>query len=238
MPQCRSRMTERPLEPGVGVEPRVRVEGAPAVGAARAADLAGPADAADLADIGVAIGIPEPYRTELQDWRERLGDPNATLIIPHVTLLGPTTVSLADLPAIERHLAHTARPNDPFTIRLRGSGTFRPLSPVIFVALVAGEARCATLAAAVRSGPLERPLNFPYHPHVTVAHDIAEDGLDRAYEALADYQAEFDVRGFGLYERGGDLRWRQIRFFPFDQQGDESEPNGDGGRRADIGSRE
>ncbi|WP_052680998.1 MULTISPECIES: 2'-5' RNA ligase family protein [unclassified Frankia] len=216
-------MTERSLEPGAVV---------------RAADPARPVDAVDLADIGVAIGIPEPYRTELQDWRERLGDPNAALIVPHVTLLGPTTVRLADLPAIERHLAHIAPPNAPFTIRLQGSGTFRPLSPVVFVALVAGAARCATLAAAVRSGPLDRPLNFAYHPHVTVAHDIAEDGLDRAYEALADYQAQFEVRGFGLYERGADLRWRQLRFYPFGQQGDESEPNGDGGRRAGLGSQE
>ena len=35
-------------------------------------------------DIGVAIGIPEPFGQELQDWRERLGDPNASRIVPHV----------------------------------------------------------------------------------------------------------------------------------------------------------
>ncbi|MCU1592676.1 MAG: putative secreted protein, partial [Frankiales bacterium] len=33
-------------------------------------------------DIGVAIGIPEPYTSELQGWRERLGDPNASGIPP------------------------------------------------------------------------------------------------------------------------------------------------------------
>ncbi|MCK9896894.1 2'-5' RNA ligase family protein [Frankia sp. AgB32] len=210
---------------------------APVTGPARVTDPDRPEDVADLADIGVAIGIPEPYRTQLQDWRERLGDPNASLIVPHVTLLGPTTVRLTDLPAIEAHLSRAAGPNDPFTIRLAGSGTFRPLSPVVFVALVAGAARCAELAAAVRSGPLDRPLTFAYHPHVTVAHDIPEDGLDNAYEALADYSAQFDVRGFGLYERGADLRWRQLRFFPFGRPGDAPRSAG-GGHRAGVGSQE
>ncbi len=210
---------------------------APVTAPARAADPDGTEDVGELADIGVAIGIPEPYRTQLQDWRERLGDPNASLIVPHVTLLGPTTVRMADLPAIEAHLSRAAVPNDFFTIRLAGSGTFRPLSPVVFVALVAGAARCARLAAAVRSGPLERPLTFAYHPHVTVAHDISEDGLDNAYEALSDYSAEFDVRGFGLYERGPDLRWRQLRFFPFGRSGDAPRSAG-GGHRAGIGSQE
>jgi len=219
----RSRMAERPggravptREPDYAADATFAGLPSPVPGPVpRAGDPAGLADAVGLADIGVAIGIPEPYRTQLQDWRERLGDPNASLIVPHVTLLGPTTVRLVDLPAIEHHLARAAEPNDPFTIRLCGAGTFRPLSPVVFVALVAGAARCAALAAAVRSGPLDRPLAFAYHPHVTVAHDIAEDGLDRAYEELADYQAQFDVRGFGLYERGADLRWRELRFFPF-----------------------
>ncbi|MCL9757737.1 2'-5' RNA ligase family protein [Frankia sp. AiPa1] len=201
---------------------------------ARAADPWRTAGGADLADIGVAIGIPEPYRGQLQDWRERLGDPNAALIVPHVTLLGPTTVRLADLPAIENHLSRAAAPHDPFAIWLHGSGTFRPLSPVVFVALVAGAAPCAALAAAVRSGPLERPLAFAYHPHVTVAHDISEDGLDRAYAELADYQARFEVRGFGLYQRDIDLRWRELRFFPFGTAGNRTRTTGDGGRTAEA----
>lgn len=187
----------------------------------RAADPFRTSEAAGLADIGVAIGIPEPYRTQLQDWRERLGDPNAALIVPHVTLLGPTTVRVADLPAIETHLARAAGTPEPFTILLRGSGTFRPLSPVVFVAVVAGATQCASLAAAVRSGPLERPLTFDYHPHVTVAHDIPADGLDRAYAALAEYQARFEVCGFGLYRRGADQRWRPLRFFAFGAPGTE-----------------
>jgi 2'-5' RNA ligase len=166
-------------------------------------------------DIGVAIGIPEPFRAELQGWRERLGDPNAPLIIPHVTLLGPTVILDRELPAIEGHLAAVAADGVPFHIRLRGSGSFRPLSPVVFVTLAMGISCCTALEAGVRSGPLERPLRFAYHPHVTVAHDIDDDRLDRAAQELAGYRAEFDVPGFTLYDRGDDQVWRELRFFPF-----------------------
>lgn len=166
-------------------------------------------------DIGVAIGIPEPFRTELQLWRERLGDPNAGLIVPHITLLGPTEVTESELPRIERHLTNVARASDPFVIHLRGSGTFRPLSPVVFVALAMGSSCCEILEKAVRTGPLDRPLKFPYHPHVTVAHDVPREALDRAFELLADYRAQFEVTGFGLYERDADNAWYELRFFPF-----------------------
>lgn len=171
--------------------------------------------AASGRDIGVAIGIPEPFGSELQAWRERLGDPNALFIVPHVTLLAPTAVPDDQLGEITDHLAEVAAGRTPFRIRLRGSGTFRPLSPVVFVALAMGISSCEVLQAAVRSGPLARPLRFGYHPHVTVAHDIDEEGLDRAGEALADYEASFDVDGFGLYERGDDQMWRELCHFQF-----------------------
>jgi 2'-5' RNA ligase len=166
-------------------------------------------------DIGVAIAIPEPFRTELQTWRERLGDPNATHIVPHVTLLGPSPIPAADLPAVERHLERVAATFSPFRIELKGSGTFRPLSPVVFVALALGISSCEVLEEAVRSGPLLRPPRFAYHPHVTVAHDIDDEALDRAFEALADYAAAFEVGGFSLFERGDDHVWRVLRRFAF-----------------------
>ena len=93
-------------------------------------------------DIGVAIGIPEPYGRELQGWRERLGDPNAKRIVPHVTLLPPTSVDPAALPAIEEHLRRVAAAESTFEIRLRGAATFLPESPVVFVPMVQGISEC------------------------------------------------------------------------------------------------
>lgn len=166
-------------------------------------------------DIGVAIGIPEPYTTELQGWRERLGDPNAADIPPHVTLLPPTALGTEDLAKVEEHLRLVAERHESFVMHLRGSGTFRPISPVVFVPLVQGIGECERLEAAVRSGPLAREVRFPYHPHVTVAHDVAGDLLDRAFDDVASYDARFRVWGFSLFEKGREGVWRPQRDFLF-----------------------
>ena len=166
-------------------------------------------------DIGVAIGIPEPYGRELQGWREQLGDPNAKRIVPHVTLLPPTPVQPRLLPAIEEHLRQVAVGETGFEIRLRGSATFLPVSPVVFVPLVQGISECERLEAKVRSGPLARDVRFPYHPHVTVAHDRPDDALRRAIEEVRAYEACFRVWGFTLFELDVDGTWRPQRDFVF-----------------------
>jgi 2'-5' RNA ligase len=166
-------------------------------------------------DIGVAIGIPEPFGAELQGWRERLGDPNATRIVPHVTLLPPTPVAPEALPDIEEHLRLVATRVRQFGIRLRGSATFLPVSSVVFVPLVQGIAECEQLEEKVRSGPLYRDIGYAYHPHVTVAHDLPDDALYRAWTALSAYDASFQVFGFTLFEQGPDLVWRPQRDFTF-----------------------
>ena len=168
-----------------------------------------------LRQFGVSFGLPEPYTSELQAFRERLGDPNAADIPPHVTLLGPTMLETEQLDPVEEHLRQVAERFAPFFMHLRGSGTFRPISPVVFVPLVQGISECEQVEAAVRSGPLMRDASFPYHPHVTVAHDVAEHLLDEGFELLASYDARFRVWGFTLFEKGEDGVWRPQRDFPF-----------------------
>ncbi|MDT0450628.1 2'-5' RNA ligase family protein [Streptomyces hesseae] len=171
--------------------------------------------------LGVSIAVPEPYGSFLQKRREGFGDPHAHGIPTHVTLLPPTEVEVSSLPAIERHLAEVAAAGRPFRMRLSGTGTFRPLSPVVYVNVVEGSAACAWLQKRVRdaSGPVARELQFPYHPHVTVAHGIAEEAMDRAFAELADYEAEWTIEGFALYEQGEDGIWRLERDFPFGTDG-------------------
>ncbi|MFH8795522.1 2'-5' RNA ligase family protein [Streptomyces sp. NPDC017941] len=167
--------------------------------------------------IGVSIAVPEPHGSLLQELRAGFGDPAAHGIPTHVTLLPPTEVDSGALPAIEQHLAAVAAACRPFPMRLSGTGTFRPLSPVVFVQVVEGGSACSWLQERVRdsSGPLVRELQFPYHPHVTVAHGIAEEAMDRAFEELAGYEAAWPCTGFALYEQGPDAVWRKLREFPF-----------------------
>ena len=158
--------------------------------------------------IGVAIPVPDPIGPELERWRASFGDPQAGSVPAHITLLPPTGVDEADLPAIEEHLAQAASLVPAFDIQLRGTGTFRPVSPVVFAALAAGIAGCETLERRVRSGVLDRDVEFPYHPHVTVAHDLPDHVLDEAYEALADLRAAWRCEQFALYVHDPlDGRW-------------------------------
>jgi 2'-5' RNA ligase len=167
--------------------------------------------------IGVSIAVPEPHGSLLQERRAGFGDPAAPGIPTHVTLLPPTEIDAAELPAIEAHLTAVAAAGRPFPMRLSGTGTFRPVSPVVYVRVAEGAEECSWLQQRVRdaSGPVTRELQFPYHPHVTVAHGIDDAAMDRAFSELAGFEAEWPCAGFALYEQGADGVWRKLREFPF-----------------------
>jgi 2'-5' RNA ligase len=164
--------------------------------------------------IGVALAIPEPWATQLQDYRTALGDETATRIPTHITLVPPTEVADDDLAGIDDHLLTTAAGFSAFDVHLRGTGTFRPVSPVVFVMLAEGIAGCEQLAKAVRRGPLEVPLQFPYHPHVTIAHHLPDEALDRAFEELAGFECVFPADEFHLYRHEDSAGWRPSRDYP------------------------
>jgi 2'-5' RNA ligase len=164
--------------------------------------------------IGVAVAVPEPFGSDLQRRRGSFGDPLAGRIPTHITLMPPTEVDDLTYAAFEAHLAGVARSVEPFEVLLRGTGTFRPVSPVVFVQVARGISECEQLEEAVRMGPVERELEFSYHPHVTVAHHVSDHALEVAFEALAGYTATFPVRSIALYRHGADDVWRTVRTFP------------------------
>ncbi|HEX4429011.1 MAG TPA: 2'-5' RNA ligase family protein [Frankiaceae bacterium] len=185
--------------------------------------MSGPASGPESGrSVGVTIELPEPYGSELAAWRARLGDPSAEKIPPHITLLPPTAAAGDVLAKFVDHLTGVAAAHQPFRVRLLGTGTFRPVSPVVFVVVVEGAEGCAEVQADVRAGPIARELHFPYHPHVTVAHDLPEPQLDFALTALADYEAEFEAQGFALFERDRDGYWHPGREFRFGHPGSDS----------------
>jgi len=165
--------------------------------------------------IGVAIDIPQPWGAELTRRRAEAGDPAAAYVPAHITLLGPTDVVEAHLLAVEAHLEAVAAAHPPYPVHLRGTGTFRPVTDVVFVAVAAGVGECELLAEAITAAEgLSRDARFPYHPHVTVAQDVPGDALDQVYGDLAGFEARFDVNGFTLFWHTGEGRWRPRRDFP------------------------
>jgi 2'-5' RNA ligase len=168
----------------------------------------------DTSVLGVVVAVPEPWAQLLTDWRAKVGDAQAALVPPHVTLLPPTGVPAGDRPAITAHLAEVARAHAPFDMHLSGTGTFQPVSDVVFVTVARGIGNCELLANDVRSGPLHRELSYPYHPHVTVAHDVPPDMLELAYSGLADLSAEFRVETFTEFEQTPGGAWTVAREYP------------------------
>ena len=164
--------------------------------------------------VGVAIRIPPPWAGILDAVRASSGDPLARFIPAHLTLLGPTEVAAGHVEVVQAGLAEVATRHAPFAIHLRGTGTFRPVTEVVFVAVAAGISECERLAGDVRRGPLTRQLHYPYHPHVTVAQDVPPAALDAVFADLADFSAIFHVGAFTLFSHGGEGPWRPRRDFP------------------------
>lgn len=156
--------------------------------------------------LGIVIGVPEPMATELRRARASFGDPLAAVIPAHITVV--TTTETDDWAASAAHVRRVARNHAPFEVSLRGTETFRPVSPVVYLRLDEGFDECTALHQEMQSGPLARDLPFPYHPHVTVAHDVSDAGMDSAMHTLRDYDARFTVNTIGLYEHDESGIWK------------------------------
>jgi 2'-5' RNA ligase len=163
--------------------------------------------------IGVSLAVPEPWGSRLQEFRVTNGDAQGATIPTHITLVPPVEVGAERMGDVERHLAVVAADTSSYAVHLRGSGTFRPVSPVVFVNLVEGISQTEQLAKACRRGPLALDLDFPYHPHVTVAHLDDQVLLDRAFDGLVGFDCAFVVAAFHLYVHDPDRGWKATRDF-------------------------
>ena len=160
--------------------------------------------------VGVALPVPDPWGRVLREARLGYGEDRAAHIPTHVTLLPPTEVEVGKVDQFRGHLADVAAAHCPFEVVLRGTGTFRPVSQVVYVQVAQGVGPCEQLERSVRRGPVSPSVAFPYHPHVTVAHDLPEVVLDRAFAELADFTCRFIATQFRMYLHHGDQVWRSV----------------------------
>lgn len=163
--------------------------------------------------LGVAIEIPEPFGSAIDT--ARLGyEPSMGRMPAHITLLPPVDVDTDVLPSVIDHLAAVAVRLEPFEVELHGTGTFQPVSPVVFIALSRGISSCERAEALVRADMLAVDSRFPYHPHVTLAHDVSDELLARAFEDFTDFRARFTVSQMHLF-RLLDDGWHSVQAFAF-----------------------
>ncbi|MHB1064354.1 MAG: 2'-5' RNA ligase family protein [Georgenia sp.] len=168
----------------------------------------------DQVRIGVTLKIPEPYSAYIQAVRARMRDPLAHLIPPHITLLPPTVIEPDQVDDVVAHLHDVAARHGPFVVAMRGTDTFRPVSPVVFVRVEQGLEECAALEQEVRAGLLAQDLHFPYVPHITLAHEVEDARLDEAARLMADFHGTYAAGSMRLYEHGDDGMWRVIARAP------------------------
>lgn len=177
----------------------------------------------DRLTIGVVVDLPEPHATVIERWRARSGDVQAGRIAAHVTLIPPTRIDAEQADSVVAHLAGVAAQTPAFTLSLAGTDSFRPVSQVAFVRVAdgtEGATQCMALEESLRTGLLGAPREYPFRPHVTVAHDVDDAALDEVCDGLSDFVARFVVDRFSLYVReaptaSGGARWAFDRHFRF-----------------------
>jgi 2'-5' RNA ligase len=184
--------------------------------------------------VGVILGFPPAIAKELQRWRASFGDPMAGVVPAHITLV--TTTLTDDWEATREHVRKVARSQSPFMVTISGTGTFRPVSPVVYINVEEGFDACVDLHRKLQTGPLERELPFSYHPHVTIAHDVAPESLDEAETVLESYRATFPVVSMGLYEHDAEGIWQLREELDFGTETDDDGGTGGTKTAADAGA--
>lgn len=165
------------------------------------------------ARFGVVLFVPPPLDAEIDALRRACGDRSLGRVGPHLTLVAPVNVREPDVGRVGEILRAAAAGSAPVAAQLGPPATFAPVTPVLHLPVVGPEAVAALdrLQAALRVGPLGRPAQHPFVPHVTLSVGMAEDRLAAALLALGDYTAEATfARVTLLQEEAGPegRRWR------------------------------
>jgi 2'-5' RNA ligase len=163
--------------------------------------------------------------------RAALGDPALGRIPAHLTLVPPVNVRedrLDDAFRVVRSAAKEAA--GPLDLTLGPVTTFLPANPVAYLAVGGDLDGLVALRDGVFREPLDRPLTWPFVPHVTVADDAPVDRIEAAVVALAPYRADVVLDHVHVLEEGPGRVWTAIA----DARLGSPPPPGHGGLPVDI----
>src|SRR5690606_485175 len=167
--------------------------------------------------LGVVLLVRQPVATQVDGLRAALGDGALARIAPHITLVPPINVAERDLSGVLAHVREASAASRPLSLRLGGVATFSPVNPVAYLQVPGEPAELDelhSLRASLRSGPLERPDQHPFVPHVTVADDLPADRLEAAERALSAFDAPISFDRVHVLAQGPDRRWSPIAAAP------------------------
>lgn len=175
-----------------------------------------PAVSRDTKTVGVVLLVPDPIGSQVTAVRARVGDERGMDIPAHITLLPPTVIDAASYERLHAHLRSVAPAHQRLRIHLCGTDSFRPVSQVVFMAIGEGAQACTDLHADVCEGPVGSSSPFPFYPHITLAHDVSPEVLEKVASDHADERAAFDVHEMCLYDLDDEQGWQLRSRYAFD----------------------
>lgn len=167
--------------------------------------------------LGVVLLVPQPLATQIDGLRRALGDDAYGRIPPHVTLVPPVNVAERDLTTAFAAVRTAAGATQPLELGIGSVRTFKPVNPVAYLGVTGSDPHMTALTELRRrclSGPLDRPQDHEFVPHVTIASDLASPRLDAVSATLADFGVDVTIdRVHVLAEQPGRV-WVPIADMP------------------------
>ncbi|MGE3834861.1 MAG: GNAT family N-acetyltransferase [Acidimicrobiia bacterium] len=164
--------------------------------------------------VGVVLLVPAPAAAEIDVLRRALGEADVGRLAPHVTLVPPVNLAEGDLDDALDRLRDAARRTSPLRLVLGPPATFLPTNPVLYLGVGGDVAGVDGLRDKVFRPPLERPLTWPFHPHVTVLDGGDPERIRAGVAVLADWVADVTVEAVHLleerYRDDGSRAWEPI----------------------------
>ncbi|MEX2261566.1 MAG: 2'-5' RNA ligase family protein [Bryobacteraceae bacterium] len=163
----------------------------------------------------VVAYIPDPLGKFLDDLRKELV-PNC-LPHAHVTLLPPRPIS-GEVAAAAEIAAPVFSSLSPFIVELSQVEIFA-VTEVIYLAVDAGREELRRVHEILNVGPFAYRETFPYHPHVTLAQDLAPGQVEdlarttRKRWAECPYPRHFLVETVYLVQNTVHNRWVDLETF-------------------------
>jgi len=135
----------------------------------------------------LVIYIPDPLGRFLDDLRRELVpayNPHA-----HVSVLPPRPISV-EWHAADSQTRKLTETGAPFDVAL-GTVEIFPATDVIYIEVDAGSAELRSLHRAMNAGVLAFDEPFSYHPHITLAQEVAPEHVPAVFELAMRRWREF-----------------------------------------------
>lgn len=146
--------------------------------------------------------------------RRAVGDGAIDRIRPHITLVPPLNLKAADLDAaLARLRSAAAAAPARIEVSVGPPATFLPANPVLLLGVAGDLAALRALRDAAFAPPLERPLSWPWVPHVTLADGLPPESIHALVTALGRLVLAVVLERVTLLEEvhaPGGRRWEPL----------------------------